>query len=73
MDANQLALNILAFFSENLAIISHDETSRTWERAFKRISPVLEEKILIMDKPATEKSQKLNSFPVLITEENYQS
>ncbi len=64
MDANQLALDILAFLNENLALISHKKTCRNWDKAFKRIAPVLEEKAAL-DKVNAKKSEGSADFSAL--------
>lgn len=71
MDANKLALDILAFLNENLVLISHNETRKTWSRAFKRIIPLLEEKS-VTDKIVAKKfSEGPSHFAILDTKKRY--
>lgn len=70
MDANQLALDILAFLKENLAVISHQETMKGWEKAMKKITPTFEEKAK-EEKIALEKAKGMANFTAQVAQDRH--
>lgn len=65
-NADKLALEILAILDENLAILSHKQTSRSWAKALKRTALLLEQNMAEKKITAKKSQESRINFPIEI-------